>query len=62
MEEFRACPACGYTRGFHVSFRKSENGFAVWFICPECGSSFDLGLMENRLTALSPGKGDVYPL
>jgi len=60
MEEFRTCPNCGYTRGFHVSFRKNESGFSVIFICPECGSSYDLDLTEERLSRLEPRRGQSY--
>jgi predicted RNA-binding Zn-ribbon protein involved in translation (DUF1610 family) len=60
MEEFRKCLNCGYERGFHSSFKKEEKGFRVIFICPECGSSFDIGLIETRIDELNPEKGKTY--
>ena len=60
MNEFRVCPTCGYGRGFHVSFRKGEQGFSIIFICPECGSSYDLNIVEERLHEIRPEKGERY--
>ncbi len=60
MEEFRKCATCGYERGFHVSFRKEGDAIQVHFICPECGSSFDLGLVEERIRNLKPQRGKSY--
>jgi hypothetical protein len=44
--EFRHCPACAYTDGFHNMFRKTDKaGVLRWcFICPRCSSTFDIGL------------------
>jgi uncharacterized Zn finger protein len=49
-EEFRVCPECGYERGFHNMFRPSGNeGVLNWyFICPNCGTRFDVGLTVPR--------------
>jgi len=42
-EEFKICPECGYTDGFHSMFRK-EAGTTKWlFICPSCHNVFDIG-------------------
>lgn len=41
--EFRVCPACGYERGFHISFRTTEAGLGVVLICPNCGARYDVG-------------------
>ena len=43
-EEFRICPACGYERGFHVSFLKEDGRGDVRkiLICPNCGARFEL--------------------
>ena len=43
--EIYTCPECGYTDGFHVSFKTaSDNGKAeVYLICPSCHSRFQLG-------------------
>ena len=44
--EFRNCPACDYSDGFHNMFRPSdEDGVLDWyFICPSCSMAFDVGL------------------
>jgi hypothetical protein len=44
--EFRVCPACGYERGFHVSFLREGDSedVAVVLICPGCGVRYDVGL------------------
>jgi len=60
MEEFRVCSTCGYSRGFHVSFKKTETGFSIIFICPDCGSSYDLGLIEKEIDRLEASKGVVF--
>ena len=42
-DEFKICPSCGYTDGFHSMF-KIENGITRWlFICPSCHAVFDIG-------------------
>ncbi|HUH78990.1 MAG TPA: hypothetical protein VLY83_03755 [Methanoregula sp.] len=52
--EFRVCPECGYTRGFHASFldlspgkdypvKSTKRVFRVILVCPDCGSRFDIG-------------------
>jgi len=52
--DLRSCPACGYDRGFHVSFagtgpgrdtpvRSTREIFRVILVCPECGARFDAG-------------------
>jgi len=56
MNEFRKCPTCGYERGFHISFSKDGEHYKIILICPECGDSFDLGLIEERLKSLNPKK------
>ncbi|GAI46200.1 unnamed protein product [marine sediment metagenome] len=60
LDEFRVCPACGYKRGFHSSFKKEKNGIKLIFICPNCGASFDIGLIENRIQELNPVRGNNY--
>ena len=42
-EEFRICPQCGYELGFHSSFLRSEEGYRIILICPECGARYDVG-------------------
>ena len=43
--EIYTCPACGYTDGFHVSFKVHENkeDADIFLICPNCHSRFELG-------------------
>jgi ssDNA-binding Zn-finger/Zn-ribbon topoisomerase 1 len=60
MDEFRVCPTCEYTRGFHASFRKDPEGVRIVFICPECGSSFDLGIIDSLVNDLKPKRGADY--
>lgn len=60
MDEFRTCLNCGYTRGFHISFRKEDNGFKIILICPECGASYDIDLIENRLTEINPQTKEMF--
>ena len=42
--EIYTCPTCGYTDGFHVSFKVAETkGKAdMYLICPNCHSRFKL--------------------
>jgi uncharacterized Zn finger protein len=42
-EEFRICPKCGYELGFHSSFLRSDEGYRIILICPECGARYDVG-------------------
>jgi ssDNA-binding Zn-finger/Zn-ribbon topoisomerase 1 len=37
-DELTTCPDCGYTDGFHVSFKKTTQpaGWNVLLICPQC--------------------------
>ena len=42
-EEFRICPQCGYDLGFHSSFLRSDKGYRIILICPECGARYDVG-------------------
>lgn len=41
-EEFHICDKCGYKLGFHVSFVKSEKGFEIVLICPNCGQKYKI--------------------
>jgi len=36
-----SCPVCGYTDGFHVSFRKDSGNIRIILICPDCHARFD---------------------
>ena|GEM_PF-387120 len=42
-EEFRVCPACGYERGFHVSFLRDGQWHKIVLICPNCGARYNAG-------------------
>lgn len=42
-EEFRICPDCGYSDGFHSMFRKEEKTTKWLFICPACHKVYDIG-------------------
>jgi hypothetical protein len=35
------CPVCGYTDGFHVSFKDTLDKLKIILICPECHARFD---------------------
>jgi transposase len=35
------CSVCGYTDGFHVSFKKQSGKVHIILICPSCHSRFD---------------------
>ncbi|TYB30343.1 MAG: hypothetical protein FXF47_09395 [Candidatus Mcinerneyibacterium aminivorans] len=60
MEEFRVCPECGYQRGFHVSFRNRKNSYKIIFICPSCGSAYDLNLKTDKIESLNETKINQY--
>jgi len=42
--EIYTCPNCGYTDGFHVSFKVAATGdkAEIFLICPNCHSRFRL--------------------
>ncbi|UEC41827.1 MAG: hypothetical protein METHAR1v1_80011 [Methanothrix sp.] len=42
-EELRVCAACGYERGFHVSFLRDGAEYRIVLICPNCGARYDVG-------------------
>ena len=44
-EELYRCPSCGYSDGFHVSFKKgkTDRKAEVYLICPQCHSRFRMG-------------------
>lgn len=35
------CPVCGYTDGFHVSFKVENGKTRIILICPDCHSRFN---------------------
>ena len=49
MEDFSSCPACGYTRGFHVSFQSEQRGNRIVLICPSCVARYDVGWLVSGL-------------
>ena len=43
-ESVDTCPVCGYTDGFHASFKVLKGAaMAVILICPQCHTRFDAG-------------------
>jgi transposase-like protein len=42
-DEFKVCPSCGYTDGFHSMFKKEKEKTKWLFICPSCHRVFDIG-------------------
>lgn len=47
--EVYRCPACGYTDGWHVSFKAGASGrdAEIILICPNCHSRFRVGWQVN---------------
>jgi len=43
--EIYACPSCGYSDGFHVSFKIAGNTRKadIYLICPNCHRRFRIG-------------------
>jgi transcription elongation factor Elf1 len=35
------CLVCGYTDGFHVSFKRENGKMKIILICPDCHARFD---------------------
>lgn len=60
MQEFRQCPACGYGRGFHVSFKDAKKGMNIGLVCPSCGRSYDIDWSTKEIKNLSPTEGPKY--
>jgi len=61
MNEFRICPECGYKRGFHASFKKKDdNLYKIIFICPSCGSAYDINLETSSINNLKAQKTDQF--
>ena len=44
-DEFKKCPACGYSDGFHTMLKKEKEKIKWLFICPDCHKVFDIGCM-----------------
>lgn len=61
VNEFRTCLNCNYQRGFHISFQKENNALRLIFICPECGASYDLDFLEDRLDKIQVKRMKDYP-
>ena len=54
----RACPMCGYQRGFHISFiaRQDTNSLGLILVCAGCGERFDIGkIMWHAPADVEPG-------
>jgi hypothetical protein len=41
--DLSSCPKCGGGGGFHVAFRKLQEGFGVYLLCPSCRFRFTVG-------------------
>jgi len=41
------CEVCGFEKGFHTSFLKDGSTYRVIYICPECGTRYDVGLTRE---------------
>jgi ssDNA-binding Zn-finger/Zn-ribbon topoisomerase 1 len=59
-KEFRVCPNCNYTRGFHVFFNRTRGKTKIGLICPQCGTSYDLGWLTTNIKSLKGEKGEVF--
>jgi DNA-directed RNA polymerase subunit M/transcription elongation factor TFIIS len=59
MSEFRTCTSCGYRRGFHIYFKPFKDEHRLALICPECGQSYDFGLMIKGLRQ-RPHRGATF--
>gem|GEM_PF-1002491 len=42
-DELSRCPRCDAARGFHVAFRRRDDGIGVVLVCPSCGFRFTVG-------------------
>jgi len=49
MKDFSVCPSCGYSKGFHVSFRAEAQGPRIVLICPSCAAHYDVGWQVSGL-------------
>ena len=47
-ENTDTCPVCGYTDGFHASFKDTMGKLRIILICPECHARFDPSWEINR--------------
>ncbi|MBI5025673.1 MAG: hypothetical protein HZC12_02885 [Nitrospirae bacterium] len=59
-EEFRACPACAYERGFHVFFKRVKGRTKICLICPNCGQSYDIGWITASIKEIKHEPGPIY--
>ena len=48
-DELHTCPGCGYSDGFHVSFKKakSSKSWNVILICPQCHKKYQIDWNVN---------------
>lgn len=42
-EEFKTCPLCNYSDGFHSTLKRDGEEIKLLFICPACHEMFDVG-------------------
>ncbi|ADI73486.1 hypothetical protein Metev_0575 [Methanohalobium evestigatum Z-7303] len=60
-DEFRICPNCGYKKGFHLCFKKTENSrFRIGLICPSCGQSYNIDWITSDIPELDVKWEDNY--
>ncbi len=51
-DEFKICPVCGYTDGFHSMLKKEKDIIKWLFICPSCHKVFDAGMKHAKEPAI----------
>lgn len=47
-DEFKQCPLCSYTDGFHTMLQREGDNIRWLFICPACHEVFDIGQTGNN--------------
>lgn len=45
--EFYRCEVCGYTDGFHTSFKEDGPETEIYLICPQCHQRYRVGWKIN---------------
>ena len=60
--QFKVCPGCGYTEGFHVMLspsRRKDNRLRLCLICPMCADVYDGGVVvRSRSVTGKSATGD----
>jgi uncharacterized protein YbaR (Trm112 family) len=47
QEEFKICPLCHYSDGFHTMLKQDKDSIAQLLICPSCAQVYDVGLRHK---------------